>query len=109
VAVGILAISDTALYDGLVCHRWNDVQLNEIEHSLGSINSLDDYQFSVRSETAESVANLEFYKKAASRNFVGEWFDLREQNVPFVLWAAPPWPSGWWDQNIRACFQNQKD
>ena len=101
VAVGILAISHTALYDGLVNHRWNDVQLAEVENALGPLNLLDDYRFSVRSEAAESLANLEFYKKSASGNFVGEWFSLRDQNVPFVLWAAPPWPSGWWDQNIN--------
>ena len=100
VAVGILAISHTALYDGLACHRWNDVQLAEVEHALDPLNLLDDYRFSVRSEAAESLANLEFYKKSAAGNFVGEWFSLRDENVPFVFWAAPPWPSGWWDQNI---------
>jgi hypothetical protein len=100
VAIGILAISHSGLYDGLACHCWNDVQLAEVEHALGRLNLLDDYQFSVRSEAAESVANLEFYRKSASENFVGEWFSLRTQNVPFILWAAPPWPGGWWDQNI---------
>lgn len=104
VAIGILAISHTALYDGLVCHRWNDAQLAEVEHSLGPLNLLDDYRFSVRSEAAESTANVEFYKKVASRididEWFSEWFSEATRNVPFFLWAAPPWPSGWWDQNI---------
>ena len=58
VAVGILAISHTALYDGLAHHCWNDIQLAEVEHALGTLNLLDDYRFAVKSEAAESVAKI---------------------------------------------------
>jgi len=100
VAVGILGISHTALYDGLASHCWNDVQLAEIEQYLGTWNLLEDYRFSVRSEAAESVANLVFYKKVASRPVFEDWFSESTRDVPFSLSLAPPWPGGWWDQNI---------
>ncbi len=98
VAIGMGAINNAALYDGLAQHEWSDAQLAELEQTLGSINFLADFQFAMRCEVVQSTASLDWFEKVASRN-VTRGIVMTEGNLPLMTRFAPPWPSGWWDQN----------
>jgi hypothetical protein len=97
VALGINAIGNAALYDGLTQHAWSDAQLAEIEQMLQSLDFLALYQHSLRGELIFCLGNLDFYRRMAGR------FD------PRGLAGAPKLetldrlmarsPEGWWDMN----------
>ena len=97
VAIGMNAINSSVIYNGLVRHAWTDAQLVEIDDTLKPINFLVDYQFAMRCEVAQSVANLECFVKSSHRHSrVFEGFDPQ---VPLMSRFAPRWPDGWWDDN----------
>jgi hypothetical protein len=90
VAIGMAAIGNDALYNGLAQHAWSDAQLTELEATLRPVDFLADYQFAMRSEAASWVANLDWYEKIADRS---------HRLSRILNWNGPPWPDGWWDQN----------
>jgi hypothetical protein len=97
VAIGMVAINDSAIYDGLAQHSWNDAQLLELEQTLEPINFLADYQFAMRSEVAESIANIDWMKKLASRSH--SLFPMLNPKIPLTTRFVPLWVDGWWDDN----------
>jgi hypothetical protein len=100
VATGMAAINNAALYDGLAQHAWSDAQLVELEQMLERVNFLADYQFAMRSEAAESVANIDYFNKRLHRFDRYGLFQMgMDSNVPLMIRFAPPWPDGWWDNN----------
>lgn len=98
VAIGVNAITQGAIYDGLAHHAWSDAQLIEIDHTLEPINFLADYQFAMRSEAAYSITNFDYFKNA-HRSHLYELFGMSNQDLPLMTRFAPPWPDGWWDDN----------
>lgn len=89
VAIGIAAITDDAIYGGLAQHDWSDAQLVELEHTLEPIDWLADSQFAMRSEAAETAANIDYFKR-------------QPRSKQFHMIAVPfPWLDGWLDQNKR--------
>ena len=112
VAMGMESVSDAALYDGLAQHLWSDAQLVEIDHTLKPIDFLDVYRFDMRSEAAESISNLDFYKNEPQGKIIklitgmsSEPADADNTPLPgypdFVGQILSLWPGGWWDQNKR--------
>jgi len=98
VAIGIAAISNTALDDGLTRHSWNDAQLAELQQVLKPINFLADFQFGMRCEITNSTATLEFMKHT-NRSGLDQAFGPGASTAPISALINVPWPSGWWDQN----------
>jgi len=96
VAMGVMAISDGAIYFGLAHHDWSDAQLVELEQALQPINFLADYQFAMRSEVAQDAANLSFYKRATAAELRQKVFEST-----YAERALLPWPGGWWDNNMK--------
>jgi len=98
VAIGMGAINNAALYDGLAQHEWSDAQLIELEQTLKPINFLADYQFAMRSELAQSTANLDYIKRARRSDLYG-LIRMVDSIVIQTIRLNPPWPNGWWDNN----------
>lgn len=63
VDVAMTGVSGVVIYEGLAVHAWNDTQLAEIQHLLGSIDFLSEYQFSIRGETTELISTLDYVKE----------------------------------------------
>jgi hypothetical protein len=100
VAIGMTAINNAALYDGLAQHAWSDAQLVELDDTLKPINFLADYQFAMRSEAVGSVYNFELFKKYAARStFGGLFYATANPDHPALMEFFPRWPDGWWDDN----------
>jgi len=100
VAIGMNAINGAAIYDGLAQHEWNDVQLSKIDQMLKPINFLADFRFAMRSEVAQSMANYDSFEKVAYRKLIrGLAQQMSDADLPIMTRFAPPWPSGWWDEN----------
>jgi len=100
VAIGMTAINQPALCDGLAQHLWSDAQLVELEQTLEPIDFLADYQFAMRSGAAASVANLDSFKESASRSaFGGFLVQKADDDLPVMISPLPRWPGGWWDNN----------
>jgi hypothetical protein len=100
VAIGVAAISNRVIYDGLADHAWSDAQLATLQRILSPINFLSDYQFDMRSEVAESVENLEYFKKSASLNDRnGLFVQAADRKDAVFIRTLPRWPDGWWDNN----------
>ncbi|MCE0522189.1 MAG: hypothetical protein LV480_04690 [Methylacidiphilales bacterium] len=105
IAIGMNAICSSAIYDGLAMHTWNDAQLAEIDRMLESINFLADYQFAMRSEVAESIVDIDYFKK--ERPDISGWLvaidndPAAQHSVALQLSVrlARVFPGGWWDQN----------
>jgi len=101
VAIAMTLIGDEAIYDGLAQHDWTDAQLVELEQMLKPINFLEDFQFSVRSEAAESITNIDCFKKRAFArpSVIFAVLPWTAENVPFWVGLIPPLPDGWWNHN----------
>ena len=100
IAIGMATISDAVLFDGLAHHAWNDSQLEDFEHTLEPINFLADYQFSLRSEAAESAANLDYIKQAPRSKLLELIRNVDLTGIQIIR-ITPPWPDGWWDDNKK--------
>jgi hypothetical protein len=96
VALGVAAITDAGIFDGLANHLWSDAQLADIEKTLGSVDFLAGYQFAMRSESAETVATIDYFKHlpASKRShligvylpLLSGWLDLNKcQLIDFHL------------------------
>lgn len=98
VAIGINAITQGAIYDGLSLHAWDDAQLSNIEQILRHIDFLASYQFGMRNTASEAAANIEYIKNTPKFQS-GDILGLSEGSIPW--WNHVPflWPSGWWDWN----------
>jgi hypothetical protein len=102
VAIGMTTITQEAICDGLVLHAWNDAQLAELEQALEPVNYLADYQFAMRSEAVNGVANFDFIQK---RMRLSDFFRLpqilyqiSDKDFPLMIRFSPPcWPNGWMD------------
>jgi hypothetical protein len=104
IAIGINAISNSALYDGLAQHEWSDAQLAEIEHVFKPINFLADYRFAMRSEATVAALDIDAIKNTPRYRRLGMIEGLSNQsssqrswNPWNWVWFA--WPRGWWDSN----------
>ena len=100
VALGMVAVGGTAIYDGLANHSWSDAQLDTLERIQGPINFLADYQFANRSEAAMTAVDTAYFK-SLHRAKVSALFRMWDSPIfDSVQWWSPPWPNGWWDLNL---------
>ncbi len=95
VSIGIVAISEGAIFHGLVQHEWNDAQLAELERMFGSLHFLRDYQFTMRAEGALVATNIGFFKKFSKGKVLPIDPTATQASLPV------PWPGGWWDNNSK--------
>jgi hypothetical protein len=99
VALGMVAVGEAAIYDGMANHSWSDAQLDTLEHIEEPINFLADYQFANRSEAAMTAADTAYFK-SLPRSKVSALFRLWDSPIFNSLQWSPPWPNGWWDLNV---------
>jgi len=101
VAIGVNAITQGAIFDGLARHAWSDAQLVELDQILKRINFLSDYQFAFRSEAAESVLNLDAVEHTPRFQVLKLVNGMSDNATSFELWDHAPflWPTGWWENN----------
>jgi hypothetical protein len=96
VAIGMTAIIQPAIADGLGRHAWSDAHLVEMEQLLKRLNFLDDFQFAMRCEAAESTANIDYFERVVPRQYFRQ---MGEASLPAMVRFMPPWPQGWWGDN----------
>jgi hypothetical protein len=101
VGIGMTAITQASICDGLALHAWNDDQLADLEQTLKPVNYLIDYQFAMRSEAVNDTANFDFFK---THTRLSDFFRLDrmlhqvlDKDLPLA--TRLPWPGGWWDLN----------
>ena len=95
VAVGMQAMNQIALEEGLIRHAWTDSQLAELEQMFGSLDLLAVYQFDLRSQVASSAAKFDFYAGRPTHLLL----QISDGHLPVMIRFAPPWPTGWWNEN----------
>jgi hypothetical protein len=93
VAIGMTAINLAAVYDGLERHSWSDAQLVELEHDLGRIDFLIDYQRLMRGEPIGMLIPAIDQLKATR---LQETFDPKT-GAPMKESISPLWADGWLD------------
>jgi len=98
VAIGMVAIIQPAIADGLARHAWSDAQLEEIERTYESANFLADRQYAMRGEAAYEIGNIETSKRvdANTRHLFRQVWN---EDVPISIRLVSLWPRGWWDDN----------
>ncbi len=97
VAIGVAAIGNGALYNGVAEHAWSDAQLAKLDQALSRADFLSGFQFAMRCEVARSAGNFDFYQNLASRRAKEELFDFSKAESLETLISH--WPSGWWEEN----------
>jgi hypothetical protein len=100
VGIGMNAIGNTALRDGLALHAWDDAQLAELQEELARIDFLQNYQYLMKSEAIVSIiSNFDVIKTHRSLDIVGYFGQSPDSAKPFAAWITSLWANGWIDQN----------
>lgn len=98
VAIGMQAISFSAIYDGLALHSWNDAQLAELENEFSKTDFLSDYQHVMRGELMgiiiPSFENLKTNRSRLKEVQITDKAKLKDYD-----YFPDFWPDGWLDQN----------
>ena len=121
VAIGMVAINLSAVYDGLATHAWNDAQLDELQRELSQLDFLSDYHRLMRGETVgvliPAIDRVKAqwavwlpdkktgvnYKDNSPSFMANGWIDMwKARSVDLNLTA-----SGWADPEVRV-FLPQK-
>ena len=63
VRIALTSITLQPIWEGLVKHKWSDVQLAELDHELVSLNFLNDYGFSMRNERAGAILEIDSMRR----------------------------------------------
>jgi hypothetical protein len=101
VGIGMVAIGQGTIYNGLALHAWNDGQLVQIQDELAKIDFLKNFQFVMRSEVVmDDVPNMDFIKN---------YHRAELKKSPDVAFTQKYyiWRDGWLDENktqIAAAF-----
>lgn len=103
VMAGVRAVDDSILWEGIRRHAWNQVQLQEMEAALGSIDMLAYAQKAIRTERAQAVYSVKFVQNghdnlvtdiSAPGNLEDRW--ARFEMLAFLTCR----PSGWGDREL---------
>lgn len=93
------------VYEGLSRHQWSDAQLSQLEAELAGLDFVNDYQRSIRGETAAHCAVVDYFERKRGR--FNRFFDLfggddeerRPANRLDVYLTVYLAPKGWFDRN----------
>jgi len=105
VRIAVLQIMLQPVYEGLSRHQWSDAQLAQMETELAGLDFVDDYQRSIRGETAAHCAVIDYFERKRGR--FNRFFDLfggddqerRPANKFSVYLTVYLAPKGWFDRN----------
>ena len=97
VTLGMRAISNQAIYDGLSAHAWNDTQLVELDQLLKQIDFLSGFQFTARGELTDALGNFDYFRKMANRSTRSSASKIEDFGSTRQLFSL--FPGGWWDNN----------
>ncbi len=90
VSVGVAAITEREVVDGLTRHAWNDAQLAQLQDTLKQLDYLADYQFVMRGEVAMFfAAHVCVVKKSAIEPEVDCGHDGRTIECAGICGAPP--------------------
>jgi hypothetical protein len=101
VAVGVEAIQEQAIWEGIALHAWNDAQLVQLEDSLKRIEFFSDYQVCMRGEAVGFFAPLmdfeEQHLNVSDIMGMSKEEPFAGQNVEKMIFGAVMWltPRGW--------------
>ncbi len=98
VAIGMRAIGNAVIFDGLAEYAWTDAQLAELEKMLQPIDFLTEYQFAMRSEVLFALGTIDYLRQPGHR---AEIEKIEAPNDRPSLTAADLFAEGWWDDNKR--------
>lgn len=100
VAIGMQAINQSSIYQGLATHAWNDEQLAQLQKQMASIDFLAAYQNALRGEACIMIAAYDRLKPQREQ-LISE-LHTKTDTVPPPPperrdWTPLIWPDGWID------------
>jgi hypothetical protein len=63
VRIAMTSIALQPAWEGLVKHKWSDMQLAELDRELAQFNLLNDYEFSMRNERAGAILEIDSMRR----------------------------------------------
>jgi hypothetical protein len=99
------------IWEGLIRHRWSDVQLAELSQELSGLNFLKDYELAMRGERAGALAEIESLRQHRDyqeiEGIFGVQFGFIPEHPPITINPVFIYlmPSGWYYQNELAVSQ----
>jgi hypothetical protein len=72
VRISMLNLSLQPVWEGLADHKWSDAQLVELDRELAKLDFLVDYEFSMRAERVDSMANSEYMRRTRNLFFFSD-------------------------------------
>src|SRR5206468_3846069 len=98
VRIAMLSITEQAIWEGLVKHRWTDAQLSGLDQQLGTLDLVADYQAAMRGENACDVASVDYLRQHSDQlGSIGESSENDGTGLGDV--SSRLIPSGWFYQN----------
>jgi len=70
VRIAMLNFALQPVWEGLQDHQWSDAQLAELNQELAKLDFLADCEFSMRSERANSLADIEYLRRSRDVNLL---------------------------------------
>jgi hypothetical protein len=128
VRIAMTSIALQPVWEGLVKHKWSDVQLAELERALAALNFLNDYEFTMRNERAGAILEIDSMRRHRDYKRTEMLFNgmrLGDESEPSIEYSTPSkiseilccsaglylMPSGWYFENEltvaemhRQCF-----
>lgn len=96
VRIAMLNFALQPVWEGLQDHQWSDAQLVALDKELAKLDFLADYEFSMRSERALSLANIEYLRRTRDFSLLDTTLDdslfsdvVMEQVRKFVFHLVP--------------------
>ena len=128
VRIAMISIALQPVWEGLVKHKWSDMQLAELGRELAQFNLLNDYEFSMRNERTGAIFEIDSMRRDRDYKRTEMLFNvmtLADESEPSIGYSAPSkiceilccrvglylMPGGWYFQNelivaemYRQCF-----
>ncbi|HEV3273082.1 MAG TPA: hypothetical protein VGZ93_12955 [Candidatus Methylacidiphilales bacterium] len=99
VAIGMIAISENAIYDGLALHSWNDAQLADLQNELSKVDFLSDCQRAMRGEIGVTIPAFDNLKAKRPRlaDELKSFYETPEAKLESWGYLPNFWADGWLD------------
>ncbi len=116
VRIAMTSLALQPVWEGLVKHKWSDMQLAELDRALAPLDFLNDYEFTMRDERAGAILEIDSMRQHRDYKeiemLLGGILSMTDENDP-IEYSAPSklsellsspvglylMPSGWYFEN----------
>ncbi len=102
VRIAMFSLTEQAIWEGMVDHRWNDAQLSRLANEINQFDFAEDWQRAMRGENACCASTISYVMRHRSSlsNLGSEGMD-NSQNIREI--TSYLMPSGWFRQSEVRC------